>query len=173
MAEARMYSLLQRPLRFKGDLPAELEMPKNHQENCQTEKTTEKDKGDFEKRTEKILPQTCGCFRADPCSPVHCTGPGTLCQRCSAVTAEVVGIIHCKFAILARYLHRSMVISFPQIEAISKKSFRPISALSPRLKSSTYLSMRVEDPVNGRGGLILGPAFLSRRSWAGDLDRKS
>jgi hypothetical protein len=27
------------------------------------------------------------------------------------------------------------------IEAISKKSFRPISALSPRIKSSTYLSM--------------------------------
>ena len=44
------------------------------------------------------------------------------------------------------------------MEAISKKSFRPISALSPRIKSSTYLSMRVGDPVT-RGGLILGLAF--------------
>jgi hypothetical protein len=47
------------------------------------------------------------------------------------------------------------------IEAISKKSIRPISALSPRLKSSTYLSTRVEDPVNRRGGLILGLALIS------------
>jgi hypothetical protein len=53
-------------LRINGDLPTELEMPKNHQENRQTEKTTEKDNGDFEKRTEKIPPQTCSRFRADP-----------------------------------------------------------------------------------------------------------
>jgi hypothetical protein len=62
---------------------------------------------------------------------------------------------------------------YSMLEAISKKSFRPISALSPRIKSSTYLSMRVEDPVNRRDGLILGLAFLSRRSLAGDFDRKS
>jgi hypothetical protein len=48
-----------------------------------------------------------------------------------------------------------------KIEAISKKSFRPISALSHRLKYSTYLSMRVEDPVNRRGGLILGLVLIS------------
>jgi hypothetical protein len=47
------------------------------------------------------------------------------------------------------------------LEAISKKSFRPILALSPRLKSLTYLSMRVKDPVNKRGGLILGLALIS------------
>ena len=47
-----------------------------------------------------------------------------------------------------------------------KKSFRPISALSPRLKSSTYDSTRVGDPVNRRGGLILGLAFFPRRSVA-------
>jgi hypothetical protein len=52
-----------------------------------------------------------------------------------------------------------------------KKSFRPIrrrrakvSALSPRLKSSTYLSMRVEDPVNKRGGLTLGPVSISNEN---------
>jgi|GEM_PF-7043431 len=48
-----------------------------------------------------------------------------------------------------------------KIEAISKKSFRPISALSPHLKYSTYLSMRDEDPVNRRGGLILGLVLIS------------
>jgi hypothetical protein len=59
------------------------------------------------------------------------------------------------------------------LEAISKKYFHPISALSLRIKSSTYLSMRVEDPVNKRGELILGLAFLTRRSSAGNLERKS
>jgi hypothetical protein len=48
------------------------------------------------------------------------------------------------------------------LEAISKESFDPTSALKPRFKSSTYLSMRVEDPVNSRGGLKFGSAFLSR-----------
>ena len=33
--------------------------------------------------------------------------------------------------------------------------------------------MRVEDSVNRRGGLNLGPAFLSRRSLAGKLEPKS
>jgi len=33
--------------------------------------------------------------------------------------------------------------------------------------------MRVEDPVNKRGGLKLGPAFLSRWILAGDLEPKS
>jgi hypothetical protein len=94
MIEGPSYSLVQGTPRFNGDLPTELEMPKNHQENSQTEKTGEKDKGDFEKRTEKIFPQTCSCFRADPHSPVHCTGPGPLRQRYPAVTAEVVGVIH-------------------------------------------------------------------------------
>ena len=47
-----------------------------------------------------------------------------------------------------------LIIRNSHIEAISKKSFRPISALSPRLKSSTYLSMRVEDPVKRRDELI-------------------
>jgi hypothetical protein len=47
------------------------------------------------------------------------------------------------------------------LEVISKKSFRPISVLSPRIKSSTYLSMRVEDPVKRRGGLILGLVLIS------------
>ncbi len=47
-----------------------------------------------------------------------------------------------------------------RLEAISKKFFRPISALSPRLKSSTHLSMRVEDPVR-RGVLILGLVLIS------------
>jgi len=42
-----------------------------------------------------------------------------------------------------------------------------------RFKSSTYLSMRVEDPVNKRGGLKLGPAFLFRWVLAGDLEPKS
>jgi len=41
--------------------------------------------------------------------------------------------------------------------------------LSPR---HTY-SMRVEDPVNRRGGLKLGSAFLSRWVLAGDLEPKS
>jgi hypothetical protein len=50
---------------------------------------------------------------------------------------------------------------------------RQASALKPRFKSSTYLSMRVEDPVNRRGGLKLGSAFLSRRVLAGDLEPKS
>jgi hypothetical protein len=31
--------------------------------------------------------------------------------------------------------------------------------LGPRFNSSEYRSMRVEDPVNMRGGLILGPAL--------------
>ena len=38
-------------------------------------------------------------------------------------------------------------------------SFGPISVLSPRFNSSEYLSMRVEDPDNMRGGLNLGPAL--------------
>jgi hypothetical protein len=54
-----------------------------------------------------------------------------------------------------------------------KKVFFPISVLGPRFNSSTYLSMRVEDPVNRRGGLKLGPAFLSRRYSSGDLVPKS
>jgi hypothetical protein len=33
--------------------------------------------------------------------------------------------------------------------------------------------MRVEDPVNRRGGLNLGTAFLSRWDLAGDLEPKS
>jgi hypothetical protein len=33
--------------------------------------------------------------------------------------------------------------------------------------------MRVEDPVNKRGGLKLGSAFLSRWILAGDLEPKS
>jgi hypothetical protein len=33
--------------------------------------------------------------------------------------------------------------------------------------------MRVEDPVNSRGGLKLGSAFLSRWILAGDLEPKS
>jgi len=45
------------------------------------------------------------------------------------------------------------------LEAISKKSFVPISVLGPRFNSLTYLSMRVEDPVTSRGGLKLGPAL--------------
>jgi len=32
--------------------------------------------------------------------------------------------------------------------------------------------MRVEDPVNSRGGLNLGPASLSRWILAGDLEPK-
>jgi hypothetical protein len=59
------------------------------------------------------------------------------------------------------------------LEAISKQSFGPTSALKPRLKSSTYLSMRFEDPVSSRGGLKLGSAFLSRWDLAGDLEPKS
>jgi hypothetical protein len=47
------------------------------------------------------------------------------------------------------------------------------AALEPRFKSSTYRSMRVEDPVAGRGGLKLGSAFLSRRPSAGDFEPKS
>jgi hypothetical protein len=31
----------------------------------------------------------------------------------------------------------------------------------PRLKSSTYLSMRVGDPVKKRGGVILGLVLIS------------
>jgi hypothetical protein len=45
------------------------------------------------------------------------------------------------------------------------------SALKPRFKSSTCLSMRVEDPVNRRGGLKLGSDFLSRRVLAGILNQ--
>ena len=37
--------------------------------------------------------------------------------------------------------------SLVMIEAISKKSFSPISVLDPGFKSSTYLSMPVGDPV--------------------------
>ena len=48
-----------------------------------------------------------------------------------------------------------------------------VSVLGPRFNSSEYLSMRVEDPVNRRDGLILGLAFLSRHVLAGDLDQKS
>ena len=59
------------------------------------------------------------------------------------------------------------------LEAISKKSFGPVSALGPGFNSSEYLSMRVEDPVNSRGGLNLGPAFLSRWVLAGNLEPKS
>jgi hypothetical protein len=59
------------------------------------------------------------------------------------------------------------------VEAISKKSFVPISVLELRFKSSTYLSMRVEDSVNRRSGLKLDPAFLSRWVLAGDLEQKS
>jgi len=44
--------------------------------------------------------------------------------------------------------------------------------LESRFKSSTYLSMRVEDPVR-RGGLKLGSAFLSRWVLAGDFEPKS
>jgi hypothetical protein len=51
---------------------------------------------------------------------------------------------------------------FNELEAVSKKSFHPISALSPRIKSSTYLSLRVDDPVIRRGGLILGLVFRLR-----------
>jgi len=47
------------------------------------------------------------------------------------------------------------------------------SALESRFKSATYLSMRVEDPVNKRGGLKFGSAFLSRWVLAGDLEPKS
>jgi hypothetical protein len=36
-----------------------------------------------------------------------------------------------------------------------------------------YLSVRVEDPVNRRGRLNLGSAFLSRWLLAGDLEPKS
>ncbi len=52
-------------------------------------------------------------------------------------------------------------------------SFVPISVLSPRFNFSEYPSMRVEDPVNRRGGLNLAPAFLSRWVLAGDLEPKS
>ena len=45
------------------------------------------------------------------------------------------------------------------------------SALASRFKSSTYLSMRIEDPVSKRGGLKLGTAFLSRWILAGDLEQ--
>ena len=38
-------------------------------------------------------------------------------------------------------------------------SFGPISVLGPRFNSSEYLSMRVEDPVDRRGGLNLGSAL--------------
>ena len=50
------------------------------------------------------------------------------------------------------------------LEAISKKSFCPISALRPRLKSSTYMSMPVEDPGLERGGLSLGLALISNKN---------
>ena len=70
-------------------------------------------------------------------------------------------------------LNITLQYGMSNLEAISKKFFRPISVLIPRLKSSTYLSMRVEDPVNRRDGLILGLAFLSRHVLAGDLDQKS
>ena len=56
------------------------------------------------------------------------------------------------------------------LEAISKKSFAQpakggqVSGLGRLFNSSTSLSMRVEDPVSSRGGLKLGPAFLSRLS---------
>jgi hypothetical protein len=59
------------------------------------------------------------------------------------------------------------------LEAISKKSFGPIFVLGPRFNASEYLSVRVEDPVNRRGGLNLGSAFLSRWLLAGDLEPKS
>jgi hypothetical protein len=38
------------------------------------------------------------------------------------------------------------------LEAISKKSFGPISVLGPRFNSSECLSMRVEDPVDNGAG---------------------
>jgi len=62
---------------------------------------------------------------------------------------------------------RGLTISYLKI------IFSPTSALEPRFKYSTYLSMRVEDPVNRRDGLKLGPAFLSRWVLAGDLEPKS
>jgi hypothetical protein len=68
-----------------------------------------------------------------------------------------------------------IAICFPDgiLEAISKMPFGPISASGSRFKSSTYLRMRVEDPDGRRGGLKPGPAFLSRRVSAGDLEPKS
>ena len=65
------------------------------------------------------------------------------------------------------------------LEAISKKSFAQstkggqVSVLGPRFNSSEYLGMRVENPATSRGGLNLGPAFLSRWVIAGDLESKS
>ena len=64
------------------------------------------------------------------------------------------------------------------IKAISKKFFGPTHlrrtslCVGPRFNSSEHFSMRVEDPVR-RGGLNIGPAFLSRQSSAGDLESKS
>ncbi len=49
---------------------------------------------------------------------------------------------------------------YTKLEAISKMSFGPISVLGPRFISSEYLSMRVEDPFNSRGGFNLGPALI-------------
>jgi len=43
-------------------------------------------------------------------------------------------------------------------------SFGPISALGSRSKSSTYLSMRDEDPAKRRGGLKLAPALTLTQS---------
>ena len=54
-----------------------------------------------------------------------------------------------------------------------KKVFSSDIGVVPSSQALTYLSMRVEDPVNRRGGLIIGHAFLSRRSLPGDLGRKS
>jgi len=48
-----------------------------------------------------------------------------------------------------------------------------MSVLGSRFNSSEYFSMRVEDPDNIRGGLNIGPAFLSRWVLAGDLEPKS
>ena len=44
---------------------------------------------------------------------------------------------------------------------LSQNNLLPnLGVWEPRFKSSTYLSMRVEDPVNNRGGLKLGSALI-------------
>ena len=63
----------------------------------------------------------------------------------------------------SKHLEKQLNIALRKtLKAILKRSFGPVSVLGPRFNSSEYFSMRVEDPVNSRGGLNLGPAFLSR-----------
>lgn len=66
----------------------------------------------------------------------------------------------------------TLLKNFYLLEAISKKSFGPISVLGSRFIASEYLSMRVENSVNRRGGLNLGPVFLFRWVLAGNLEPK-